>query len=57
MLTRNVLLRGGLMPRELRLIARQMQKLTGSRSFEKNRLHKVLSDGGIRLAVVVSDIN
>jgi hypothetical protein len=35
--------------RELRLIARQMQKLTGILSGEKNRLHKILSDGGIRL--------
>ena len=60
-LARNGLLRGGFVPpavfRELRLIARQMQKLTGILSGEKNRLHKVLSDGGIRLAVVVSDIH
>lgn len=60
-LARNGLLRGGFVPsavfRELRLIARQMQKLTGILSGEKNRLHKVLSDGGIRLAVVISDIH
>jgi transposase len=60
-LARNGLLRGGFVPpavfRELRLIARQMQKLTGILSGEKNRLHKVLSDGGIRLGVVVSDIH
>ena len=57
----NDLLRGGFVPpavfRELRLIARQQQKLTGILSGEKNRLHKVLSDGGIRLGVVVSDIH
>jgi transposase len=60
-LARNGLLRGGFVPpavfRELRLIARQMQKLTGILSGEKNRLHKILSDGGIRLGVVVSDIH
>ena len=54
-LARNGLLRGGFVPpavfRELRLIARQMQKLTGILSGEKNRLHKILSDGGIRLSV------
>lgn len=43
--------------RELRLIARQRQKLVGMLSSEKNRLHKVLTDGGIRLGVVVSDIH
>ena len=43
--------------RELRLIARQMQKLTGILASEKNRLHKVLTDGGIRLSVVVSDLH
>jgi len=57
-LARNGLLRGGFVPpavfRELRLIARQMQKLTGILSGEKNRLHKILSDGGIRLGVVYS---
>lgn len=60
-LARNGLLRGGFVPpaifRELRLIARQMQKLTGILSGEKNRLHKILSDGGIRLGVVVSDLH
>jgi transposase len=34
-----------------------MQKLTGILAAEKNRLHKVLTDAGIRLAVVVSDIH
>jgi transposase len=60
-LARNGLLRGGFVPqgvfRELRLIARQTQKLTGILSGEKNRLHKILNDGGIRLGVVVSDIH
>jgi len=60
-LARNGLLRGGFVPpvqfRELRLISRQMQKLTGILSGEKNRLHKLLSDAGIRLSVVLSDLN
>jgi len=60
-LSRSGLLRGGFVPPEnfrgLRLISRQMQKLTGILSGEKNRMHKVLTDGGIRLSVVVSDIH
>lgn len=60
-LARSGLLRGGFVPpqdlRSLRLLSRQMQKLTGMLSGEKNRLHKVLTDGGIRLAVVVSDLH
>nr|VFK81203.1 MAG: Transposase [Candidatus Kentron sp. SD] len=60
-LARSGLLRGSFVPprdlRTLRLISRQMQKLTGILSGEKNRMHKVLTDGGIRLAVVVSDIH
>lgn len=60
-LARSGLLRGGFVPpeelRSLRLISRQMQKLTGILSGEKNRMHKVLTDGGIRLPVVVSDIH
>jgi len=60
-LARNGLLRGGFVPpvqfRELRLISRQMQKLTGILSGEKNRLHKLLSDAGIRLSVVLSELN
>ncbi len=59
-LARNGLLRGGFVPscqfRELRLVSRQMQKLTGILSGEKNRMHKQLTDAGIRLSVVVSDI-
>ena len=60
-LARNGLLRGGFVPpvefRELRLISRQMQKLSGILSSEKNRLHKLLTDTGIRLSVVLSDLN
>jgi len=59
MLSRAGLLRGSFVPpekmRQLRLIARQRQKLVMVLSAEKNRLHKVLTDGGIRLNVVVSD--
>ena len=43
--------------RHLRLIARQRQKLGGMLAAEKNRLHKILSDAGIRLGVVVSDVH
>ena len=60
-LARAGLLRGSFIPsarlRELRLIARQRQKLVGQLASEKNRLHKVLADGGIRLGVVVSDVH
>ncbi len=60
-LARAGLLRGSFIPpammRELRLIARQRQKLVGQLASEKNRLHKVLTDGGIRLGVVVSDVH
>ena len=60
-LARAGLLRASFVPpakmRELRLIARHRQKLVGQLSAEKNRLHKVLTDGGIRLAVVVSDVH
>ena len=59
-LARAGLLRGSFVPpsklRELRLISRQRQKLVGQLSSEKNRLHKVLTDGGIRLGVAVSDL-
>ena len=55
------LLRGSFIPeahvRHLRLIARQRQKLGGMLASEKNRLHKVLSDSGIRLGVLVSDMH
>ena len=60
-LARAGLLRGSVVPpmllRELRLISRQRQKLVGQLASEKNRLHKVLTDGGIRLGVVVSDLH
>jgi len=61
MLARAGLLRASFIPpaklRELRLIARLRQKLVGRLASEKNRLHKVLTDGGIRLGVVVSDVH
>jgi transposase len=41
----------------LRLIARQRQKLAGMAAAEKNRLHKVLVDSGLRLSLVVSDLS
>lgn len=60
-LARAGLLRGSFVPpaklRELRLIARQRQKLVSQLAAEKNRLHKVLTDSGIRLGVVVSDLH
>ena len=60
-LARAGLLRGSFIPqahvRHLRLIARQRQKLGGMLASEKNRLHKVLSDSGIRLGVLVSDVH
>lgn len=43
--------------RQLRLVARQRQKLVSMCSAEKNRLHKVLVDAGIRINVVVADIH
>jgi transposase len=43
--------------RSLRHIARQRQKLGGMLASEKNRLHKLLTDTGIRLGVVVSDLH
>lgn len=60
-LARAGLLRGSFVPpaklRELSLISRQRQKLVGQLASEKNRLHKVLTDGGVRLGVVVSDLH
>lgn len=60
-LARAGLLRASFVPaqtfRQLRLVARQRQKLVGMCSAEKNRLHKVLVDAGIRLNVLVSDIH
>lgn len=60
-LARAGLLRASFVPkpdiRHLRLIARQRQKLVGMLTSEKNRVHKVLSDAGVRLGVVVSDLH
>lgn len=60
-LARAGLLRGSFIPptqmRELRLVSRQRQKLVSQCSAEKNRLHKILTDAGIRLNVVISDIH
>jgi transposase len=60
-LSRAGLLRASFIPpakmRELRLVGRQRQKLVGQLASEKNRLHKLLTDGGIRLGVVVSDVH
>lgn len=43
--------------RELRLISRYRKKLSGTLAGEKNRLHKLLDDAGVKLGAVVSDIN
>ena len=43
--------------RHLRLISRQRQKLVGMLASENIRIHKLLSDAGIRLGVVVSDLH
>jgi hypothetical protein len=43
--------------RSLRHIARQRQKLGGMLASEKNRLHKLLTDAGIRFGVVVYDLH
>ncbi|MCG6868812.1 MAG: transposase [Gammaproteobacteria bacterium] len=55
------LLKGGFVPpsnfRHLRVPSRQLQKFTGILCGENNHLHKVFTDGGIRLSVVVSDIH
>ena len=60
-LARAGLLRASFVPparlRDLRLVSRQRQKLAGTLAAEKNRLGKILADAGIRLGVVVSDLN
>jgi transposase len=43
--------------RELRLVSRYRQKLSQMQASEKNRLHKVLDDAGIKLGAVVADID
>ena len=61
MLARAGLLRGSFIPpeplRNLRQISRYHQRTTGLLAQEKNRLAKVLSDAGIRLSGVVSDLH
>ena len=60
-LTRMGLLKGSFIPdkdfRELRIVTRYRHKLSGMRASEKNRLHKMLDDAGVRLGNVVTDIN
>lgn len=60
-LARFGLLRASFIPpkdlRHLRLLTRYRMKLTGYLAAEKNRLHKILDDCGIRLGSVVSDID
>ena len=60
-LARAGLLRGSFIPeahvRHLRLVARQRQKLGGMLASEKNRLHKLLADAGVRLGVLVADVH
>lgn len=60
-LARCGLLRASFIPprdlRQLRLLTRYRGKLSGYLAGEKNRLHKVLDDSGIRLGCVVSDID
>lgn len=59
MLTRAGLLRGSFIPsesvRHLRLLARYHSSLCGMLAAEKNRLLKVLGDGGLRFSALVSD--
>lgn len=43
--------------RSLHHIARQRQKLGGMLASEKDRLHKLLTDAGVHLGVVVSDLH
>ena len=60
-LARCGLLRASFIPprdlRELRLLTRYRRRLSGNLAGEKNRLHKVLDDSGVRLGSVVSDID
>lgn len=55
------LVRGSFIPpkdlRELRLVSRYRKKLAGVLAGEKNRMHKLLDDAGIKLGGVVADIN
>jgi transposase len=60
-LARFGLLRGSFIPpkdlRELRVVSRYRRKLAAIVAGEKNRLHKLLDDAGIRLGGVVADID
>jgi len=60
-LARCGLLHGSFVPpkdlREVRLLTRYRMKLVRNLASEKNRLHKVLDDCGVRLGSVVSDID
>lgn len=60
-LARYGLLKGSFIPpkdlRELRIVARYRTKLKGMLAGEKNRLHKILDDAGVRLGNVVTDIS
>lgn len=60
-LARFGLMRGSFIPpkdlRELRLVSRYRRKLSGMLAGEKNRLHKLLDDAGIKLGGVVADID
>jgi transposase len=54
------LLRGSFVPppsiRELRDLTRYRKALTEERNREVNRIHKILEDAGVKLAVVASDV-
>ena len=60
-LARFGLLRGSFIPpkdlRELRIVSRYRRKLSAAAAGEKNRLHKLLDDAGIKLGGVVADID
>lgn len=43
--------------REIRMLTRYRKKVTSMQAAEKNRLHKILESGGIKLGAVVSDID
>ena len=43
--------------RELRLVSRYRQRLSQMQASEKNRLHKILDDAGIKLGAIVADID
>jgi transposase len=55
------LVRGSFIPpkdlRELRLLTRYRRKVSAQLAAEKNRLHKLLDDAGIKLGGLVADIN